>query len=208
MFKIPRHFSRLLSITNVMKGPSGSHKIFNFSSGSLKSLYVSVCPFKAYKMVTECQFLRPQMLTKATSDRLFSASVSWNKEVNSGATTQHLEVAPKKFISYTCKVCNTKNSHTFSKQSYEEGVVIVTCSGCNNHHLIADNLGWFKDIDKRWAILICLCVCLIVCLCTWEWGRGVLVLVLSWFLILTPLKQESARSSIHTLKCILFLICF
>ena len=30
----------------------------------------------------------------------------------------------------------------------------------------------------------------------------------SWFLILTPLKQESARSIIHSLKCILFLICF
>ena len=33
-------------------------------------------------------------------------------------------------------------------------------------------------------------------------------LIWSWFLILTPLKQESARSTIHTLKCILFLICF
>ena len=34
-------------------------------------------------------------------------------------------------------------------------------------------------------------------------------LILSWFLNLTPLKQESARSIniIHTLKCILFLIC-
>ena len=33
-------------------------------------------------------------------------------------------------------------------------------------------------------------------------------LISSWFLILTPLKQESARSIIHTLKRILFLICF
>ena len=33
-------------------------------------------------------------------------------------------------------------------------------------------------------------------------------LISSWFLILTPLKQESARSIIHSLKCILFLICF
>ena len=153
MIKIPRHFSRLLSITNVMKGPRGSNKRLNFSSDRLKSLHISVCSFQTNKMVTECRILRSQMLTKANSDRQFSASVSWNKEVNSGATTQHLEVAPKKFISYTCKVCSTKNSHTFSKQSYEEGVVIVTCSGCNNHHLIADNLGWFKDVDKRWVII-------------------------------------------------------
>ena len=29
-------------------------------------------------------------------------------------------------------------------------------------------------------------------------------LISSWFLVLTPLKQESVRSNIHTLKCILF----
>ena len=33
-------------------------------------------------------------------------------------------------------------------------------------------------------------------------------LISSWFMILTPLKQDSARSIIHTLKCILFITCF
>ena len=48
---------------------------------------------------------------------------------------------------YTCAVegCGTKQARTFTKKSYEKGVVLVRCEGCDNLHLIADNLGWFED---------------------------------------------------------------
>jgi protein import protein ZIM17 len=55
-------------------------------------------------------------------------------------------------IVYTCTVCNTRAAKQFTEQAYRHGVVIVTCPGCNNRHLIADNLEFFGEEDKGWNI--------------------------------------------------------
>lgn len=46
---------------------------------------------------------------------------------------------------FTCSVCNNRQARTFSKDAYQNGVVLIRCEGCDNLHLIADNLGWFRD---------------------------------------------------------------
>ncbi|KAF3335443.1 DNL-type zinc finger protein [Carex littledalei] len=46
---------------------------------------------------------------------------------------------------FTCKVCDTRSMKTASRESYEKGIVVARCSGCNNLHLIADRLGWFGE---------------------------------------------------------------
>ena len=46
---------------------------------------------------------------------------------------------------FTCKVCETRSVKTVCRESYEKGVVVARCGGCNNLHLIADRLGWFGE---------------------------------------------------------------
>ncbi|KIJ65180.1 hypothetical protein HYDPIDRAFT_175201 [Hydnomerulius pinastri MD-312] len=54
---------------------------------------------------------------------------------------------PRLAIAFTCTAddCNHRSAHTFTKRSYERGIVIIQCPSCKNRHLIADHLGWFKD---------------------------------------------------------------
>jgi len=50
-------------------------------------------------------------------------------------------------IMFTCKVCGTRSTRSFSRRAYDHGVVIVQCPGCENRHLIADRLDWFQQKD-------------------------------------------------------------
>ncbi|KAF9219739.1 zf-DNL-domain-containing protein [Gyrodon lividus] len=55
---------------------------------------------------------------------------------------------PRLAIAFTCTAdgCNHRSAHSFTKRSYERGIVIIQCPSCKNRrHLIADNLGWFED---------------------------------------------------------------
>ncbi|KAI0222826.1 hypothetical protein LSAT2_025919 [Lamellibrachia satsuma] len=70
-------------------------------------------------------------------------------EIPNGSQAVLGNVATKMRIVYTCKVCNTRSSKTFSKLAYTKGIVIVKCPGCDSRHLIADNIGWFKHVEHK-----------------------------------------------------------
>jgi DNL zinc finger len=63
---------------------------------------------------------------------------------------------------FTCNVCETRVAKKVKRKSYETGVVLVQCPGCEKYHVIADNLGYYTYVPfNPAACLACggLCLC-------------------------------------------------
>lgn len=86
----------------------------------------------------------------SNSDQSTSGCVASSK--NDQAAVKHqvksdLKVSERHdlVMMFTCKVCDTRNLKTACRESYDKGVVVARCNGCDNLHLIADRLGWFGE---------------------------------------------------------------
>ena len=50
------------------------------------------------------------------------------------------EKPPAYELTFTCKPCKHRSTHTVSKQGYHKGTVLITCPQCSNRHVMSDHL--------------------------------------------------------------------
>lgn len=50
------------------------------------------------------------------------------------------EPKPSYDLTFTCRPCGHRSTHSVSKQGYHYGSILITCPGCHNRHVISDHL--------------------------------------------------------------------
>ena len=111
----------------------------------------TIClPKKAFKITNVLSETKSQIDFKLNFSKSFTTTSSRRNTVEETSSNANL---PRLGIAFTCNVCDERITRTFLKQSYEKGVVIIKCPKCLNHHIIADNLGWFSDLKGKKCVL-------------------------------------------------------
>ncbi|XP_051116304.1 mitochondrial protein import protein ZIM17 isoform X2 [Andrographis paniculata] len=122
--------------------PNSFHRSYEQYTRTLQTVAESSVP--AAENSSECE----SCSTNPNPGTTQTAATSENDKTAAGhRVNSNLKISARHdlVMMFTCKVCDTRSMKTACRESYEKGVVVVRCDGCNNLHLIADRLGWFGE---------------------------------------------------------------
>ncbi|KAL9548527.1 hypothetical protein MBANPS3_005633 [Mucor bainieri] len=136
-FTSRRSLQRLRSpLTALSRPSSASTRLFSRVAMTPKPLASSIMVHHLHK---------PWFYAACQTHAFHTITARFKEQEPDAHAKQQQQQQHQMLIGFTCKVCNERSHHTMSKHSYTKGVVLIQCPGCKNRHLIADNLGWFKD---------------------------------------------------------------
>ncbi|CAF1361703.1 unnamed protein product, partial [Didymodactylos carnosus] len=143
---------RCLLLCRHLLFPATTHR--SKSILSLGSKLPSSVLFSHFKFTSLSSSISRRLIETSSRDhdrRLeLSSSTSSSPNIEVGADADESSMPqPRMGIQFKCKICENTLQKTFTKQSYEHGVVIIRCDHCSSLHLIADNLNWFSDMNGK-----------------------------------------------------------
>lgn len=87
-----------------------------------------------------CFALR-SLQTRRVSNSTPAPSSALAHSTHHPSNTQSLSEKPPVYqLTFTCKPCKHRSTHTVSKQGYHKGTVLITCPECSNRHVMSDHL--------------------------------------------------------------------
>lgn len=138
-----RTLQRRVNLTNLLQATTASRTVL--STNPTRG-YVSLTRFQQQPLLTCNRFQqRQQALFQHGFHTITPLFDEQKKPALPESEEEVIDPNHKMLIGFTCKVCQDRSHHVMSKHSYTKGVVLIQCPGCKNRHLIADNLGWFRD---------------------------------------------------------------
>ena len=88
---------------------------------------------------------RYRPVTTPSPYRSLHVSTSASPKTSESDTSDGPHKPPCYELTFTCKPCKHRSSHTISKHGYHHGTVLITCPECSNRHVISDHLRIFAD---------------------------------------------------------------
>jgi len=154
-----RYGARAATATRAAKEPLATRPLEGIAVDQSSDRSSFLFNFRAPFLQGDARGFAAKPVTGSSDDNAgASASVRLPKEAEEGPEVEQQESSPSASSAskaktavadlaavFTCNVCDLRSAKGFSRVAYERGVVIVTCSGCDSMHVLADRLGWFGD---------------------------------------------------------------